>query len=206
MIVSKLSLTRADIRLLRVTDPYSIHRVVYSLFEDIRIDSDKKTSISSGILYADKGADRYGNNREILILSNRMPMVPEFGTITSKMVPESFLMHEHYTFEVTVNPSKRDKKTGKTVAVRGCEAIKDWFINKTLKSWGFMVHPEKLDIEKLDVNVFRKKDHTITQGSAIFKGVLTVIDRKQFVQSFQQGIGRGRAFGFGLLQIVPILS
>jgi len=38
------------------------------------------------------------------------------------------------------------------------------------------------------------------------KGELYVIDSEQFKQSFRQGIGRGRAFGFGLLQIVPLAS
>ena len=39
--------------------------------------------------------------------------------------------------------------------------------------------------------------------SATLKGELRVTDLDYFRQSFLQGIGRGRAFGFGLLQIVP---
>ena len=36
LIASVLILSRRDIKALRITDPYSLHRVVYSLFEDIR--------------------------------------------------------------------------------------------------------------------------------------------------------------------------
>jgi CRISPR system Cascade subunit CasE len=35
-------------------------------------------------------------------------------------------------------------------------------------------------------------------------GELEIVDRSLFIKSFQQGIGRGRAFGFGLLQIAPL--
>jgi len=31
-----------------------------------------------------------------------------------------------------------------------------------------------------------------------------VENRELFITSFRQGIGRGRAFGFGLLQIAPV--
>jgi CRISPR system Cascade subunit CasE len=50
---------------------------------------------------------------------------------------------------------------------------------------------------------FNKKGNQVTLGSATLQGGLTVIDREKFKHSFCQGIGRGRAFGFGLLQIVP---
>ena len=50
----------------------------------------------------------------------------------------------------------------------------------------------------------QKGGQTVTQGQTNVQGRLEVIDKTKFIQSFQQGIGRGRAFGCGLLQIVPI--
>jgi len=58
----------------------------------------------------------------------------------------------------------------------------------------------------MSVQTFKKDGQTVTHGSATLKGELQVTDREQFNQSFRQGIGRGRAFGFGLLQIVPFPS
>jgi len=58
----------------------------------------------------------------------------------------------------------------------------------------------------MSVQTFKKDGQTVTHGSATLKGELLVTDREQFNQSFRQGIGRGRAFGFGLLQIVPLSS
>ena len=37
-------------------------------------------------------------------------------------------------------------------------------------------------------------------------GHLRVTDREKFIQTFFRGFGRGRAFGCGLLQIVPIVD
>lgn len=205
MIASLLQLSRSDLKALKVTDPYSLHRVVYDLFDDVRNVLEKNTNVTSGILYADKGGD--GNGRKILILSNRAPHSPKHGQLETKLIPESFLQHEHYAFEVMVNPTKRDKKTGNLIAIRDREAITQWFVDKAPKAWGFKIKPEHLQIQNLGVQQFKKNDATlITQGKATFIGQLIVTDREHFIQSFKLGIGRGRAFGFGLLQISPLSS
>ena len=197
-----LRLSRSDVKALKVTDAYSLHRIVYDLFDDVRSVQQKQASIPSGILYADKGGDF--NSRLILMLANRSPNpAPEFGEVESKTINEHFLQHNRYAFEVTVNPGKRDKQSGKIVAVRGREGITRWFLERAEKSWGFKVNPENLQIDKMAVQTFKKDGQTVTHGSATLKGELQVTDREQFSQSFRQGIGRGRSFGFGLLQIVP---
>lgn len=198
-----LRLSRSNVKALKITDAYSLHRVVYDLFDDVRSEQQKQASIPSGILYADKGGDF--NRRLILMLANRPPNpAPEFGEVESKTISEHFLQHNRYAFEVTINPGKRDKRTSKIVAVRGREAITSWFIERAEKSWGFNVNDNNLGIEKMAVQSFKKDDQAVTHGNATLKGELYVTNRAQFVQSFRQGIGRGRAFGFGLLQIVPI--
>lgn len=204
MIASILKLSRYDVKNLKITDPYSLHRVVYSLFDDVRTGPEKNASVSSGILYADKGGDF--NSHNILLLSNREPNVPEFGELKSRTVPEPLLQHEDYRFEVILNPTKREKNTGKTVPIKGREQILQWFTAKSSESWGFDVNPDSLQINNLSVKSFEKKGNTITQGSATLQGSLTVVDREKFIISFQQGIGRGRAFGFGLLQVVPVAN
>jgi len=204
MIVSLLYLNRDDINALRIQDAYSLHRIVYSLFDDIRSDQQKLESISSGFLYVDKGGD--WDHRQILILSNRPLNEPKCGKIKSTVLSESFLQHEHYGFEITLNPTKRDTASGKIVPIRGSEAVKEWFISKAPTSWGFEVLSEKLQIQSIGVKSFEKKGHHVTHGSATLIGELIVTDRNKFIQNFQHGIGRGKSFGFGLLQIVPLIN
>lgn len=201
---SVLRLSRVDIKTLKIKDAYALHKVVYGLFDDVRSDTDKKTSTASGIVYADKGGDF--NTRQILLLSDRKPhQTPQFGEVLTKPIYADFLAHQRYAFEIILNPGKRDKQTGKVVPIRGREAIENWFLTRAPESWGFSVNPENLQIGQLSVQVFEKAGTKITHGSAALKGELTVLDRARFIQSFTQGIGRGRAFGFGLLQIVAFI-
>lgn len=200
---SVLHLSRADLNTLKIKDAYGLHRVVYGLFEETRSEAEKQASVPSGIVYADKGGDF--NSRQILMLSDRKPhQTPQFGAVETRPVSEGFLGHTRYAFEVTLNPGKRDKQTGKVVPMRSQEEVAEWFLARSEKSWGFSVNAENLQTEKIGVQTFNKGDRTITHGSATIKGELHVTDPDCFRQGFLQGIGRGRAFGFGLLQIVPL--
>lgn len=200
---SVLRLSRSDIKTLKITDAYSLHKQVYGLFDDIRSDADKANSESSGILWTDKGGDF--QTRQILMLTTRKPhQTPQFGEVESREIKHSFLEHQKYGFEITLNPSKRSKQTGKIEAIRKREDIALWAIERAQKNWGFEIHPEHLQVQINPVLQFVKGGKTITHSSAHLKGELKVTDRVQFTQSFLQGIGRGKAFGFGLLQIVPL--
>lgn len=197
MIVSKLSLSVQDLYRLRVSDAYSIHRIVYSLFADVRDAEQKEGSTPSGFLYADKG---HGN---VIILSDRALIIPDFGCVESKEVPEEFLNFDFYRFEVIVNATKRDSKTSRLVPVVGHENICNWFSKKSLELWGFSV-VSNLQVTDISVVKIRKKDTVFPLQRATVQGILKVVDRQKFINSFSNGIGRGKAFGCGLLQIVPI--
>lgn len=208
LIASVLHLDRKAIQALKITSPYSLHRVVYSLFEDVRSEQEKQTSTSSGILYADQGGDY--KSRKILLLSNRPPQEKvdgQYGEVQSKAISDSFLNHTHYRFKVIVNPTKRDSASRKLVPIRGREAVHDWFAERAKTSWGFEVLPDQLQVDSINVLQFKDKNQRdITMAQAQVQGTLKVTDQQQFINSFSQGIGRGRAFGCGLLQLVPLLE
>jgi CRISPR system Cascade subunit CasE len=209
MIAGVLHLSRADVKALKITDAYSLHRVVYDLFDDVRSAAEKQASVPSGILYADKGGDFHG--RKILLLSDRRPAIPEHGELQIKKVAQGFLDYENYRFEVIMNPTKRDKKTKKLIAIKKLSNEEDstrqkiaaWFIEKAPK-WGFEVSPVYVEVREIEVKRFKKGTHDLTHAQAKILGCLTVTDKTKFAQSFQNGIGRGRAFGCGLLQISPL--
>lgn len=209
LIASVLHLDRAAVKALRITDAYSLHRVVYSLYEDRRDAAAKAASHSSGILFADQGGDFHG--RKILLLANRAPAdqasCPEgnYGQVQSRPIGPDFLQHEHYGFKVCVNPTRRDSASGKLLPVRGREAVAQWFIERASQSWGFSVSAEHLQVDRLQVLQFADKaQRQVTLAQAHIQGRLRVTDRERFCRGFTQGIGRGRAFGCGLLQIVPL--
>ncbi len=200
---SVLRLDRADIRTLKVTDIYSLHRVVYSLFDDVRSESQKRASFPSGIQWVDKGGDHIA--RRILILSDRKPHAVTDLNLESKQIPSGFLTHHYYRFDVTICPTKRDSINHKLLPIKGREAIATWFVERASTTWGFNVDARYLQVDNVNVVSFKAQDqHLITQQQATLQGSLSVIDPLKFQRSFCQGIGRARGFGCGLLQIVPI--
>jgi len=208
MIASVLHLDRRAVKALRITDVYSLHRIIYSLYEDVRDIDEKQSSTASGILYADQGGDVRG--RKILMLANREPMAAvdgQHGEVLSKPIPKDFLDHDQYRFKVIVNPTRRDSASRKLVAVRGREAVSQWFAERASSSWGFEVAPKQLQVDKIEVLQFKdKQKRSVTIGQAHVQGLLRITDKAQFSNSFTQGIGRARAYGCGLLQIVPIVE
>lgn len=208
LIASVLHLNRKDVKALRITDPYSLHRVVYSLYEDVRTETEKKASQTSGLLYADQGGDVHG--RRILLLADRPPaecIDGQHGQVQSKTIDAAFLDYSRYRFKVVMNPTRRDNASGKLKPVKGRDAIADWFASRATASWGFTVAPLSLQVDKVEVQRFTaQNNHPVTLAKAQLQGVLQVTDAQQFKTSFRQGIGRGRAFGCGLLQIVPYIE
>jgi CRISPR system Cascade subunit CasE len=196
------SIDRRECRRMGMVDAYSLHKHVFDLFEDIRSESQKKQSVSSGILYADKGERNH--TRQIVILANRKPKTSTWGRLKIIPVDEGFWAFQRYGFEVMMNPTKREKESGKTVPITGREPLRNWFIDKASRQWGFEVEENSLEITHIGVNQFQKKGKTVTHNKATFTGRLTVSERDIFIESVKHGIGRAKGFGFGLLQIVPL--
>src|SRR5690554_2828112 len=174
MIASVLHLDRRAVQALKITDAYSLHRVVYSLYHDIRNEGQKQGSTASGILYADQDGDVRG--RKILMLANREPMDAvdgQHGEVLSKPIPNDFLSHEQYRFKVIVNPTRRDSASRKLMAVRGREDVARWFAERAMASWGFEVASEHLQVDKINVLQFKDKEqHQVTIGQAHIQGGL----------------------------------
>jgi CRISPR system Cascade subunit CasE len=194
MIASVLTLNRFDWKALRITDPYSLHRVVYSLFP-------KGDTSRRDFLFADKGGGF--NERRILIFSRRPPLRPGHGDIKSRNIPESFLTQSRYGFEIRLNPVKREREGGKLIPIHGRENLVEWFCSKS-ETWGFITDRESLQIQSSRVQNFKKQNGQVTQNTATFIGKLEVCDRLRFIRSFEEGIGRGKSFRFGLLEILPL--
>lgn len=200
MIASVLTLNRAECQTLKVTDAYSVHRVVYSLFP-------AQEGQTRDFLYADKGGDFHG--RKILILSQRSPNLLPLGHVESKEIPSAFLAHSVYGFEVRMNPTKRDKTSGKTISVKGKDALLSWFCDKAPKHYGFEVLKDSqgtplVQVQGIGVQRFDKDGAMVVHGEATFIGKLLVVDQESFKKAFEEGMGRAKGFGFGLLQLIPL--
>ncbi len=198
ILVSQYLLSLQDCKALRITDTYSLHRVVYSLFPDVR----EGQGGSSGILFADKGA--FNGLRRLLIVSDREPRTPEAGKLERRELKPAFLEFPQYRFECVLNPVRKNAQTGRREPVRGREAVAEWFSRKA-PSCGFTLDETALQVADISVDSFEKGGHTVTLSKARITGILTVTDRERFAYSVAHGIGHGKAFGCGLLQIAPLV-
>lgn len=208
LFASVLHLSRKDVSALKINNPYALHLAVYKLFADVRTTEEKQQSLASGFLYADQGGNY--KSRKILLLSNRPPnqqIDNQYGQVLTKPIAENFLNYQHYRFKVIINPTKRASASRKLIPIKGREAISSWFTERTENNWGFKLVEPQLQIDAMNVLQFKgKNQRQITQAQAHLQGVLTVTNRQLFKQSFATGIGRGKAFGCGLLQLVPLVE
>lgn len=124
-------------------------------------------------------------------------------------------------FRLRANPTKRistnnveqkdETWRGKRVELRDEEAQLKWLERKA-EQGGFQLLRVQSNPELADTRVGpqanvvgRRRDgtdkSTITFGAALFEGVLEVHDADQFKHTLIDGIGSGKAYGFGLLSI-----
>lgn len=199
--VAEWRLSVKDCLRLKIRDAYSVHKIVYGMFDDVRTADEKRSHIASGILYYDRMGE---GERVILMMSDRPPHQPTVGRLRVKTVSESFLEHERYAFEVMMNPTRRRKSDGKLVPIKGMDALAAWFSGKSERDWGFVVEAGSLSIRPLGVQVFEAKGRKVVHHRVLFSGRIRVSDRELFQKAFRTGLGRGKAFGFGMLRIAPL--
>lgn len=106
-------------------------------------------------------------------------------------------------FRLIANPTKRDKQTGKVVALSRPEDQEAWLRRQGARS-GFEV--TGLRIGPSEPKQGRKKGASaaVTLSAVLFDGTLTVTDVDALRLAVRQGIGRGRSYGCGLLSLAPL--
>ena len=191
--LTELELDAAFCHSHRMTDAYSMHRVVYSMFP--------KENDPVRILYVDRGVIK--GMRKVLLLSRIMPEIPEDVSASVRKISEKFFSTDRYRFEIILNPVKCDSETQKRQAVTGQLPLLNYFTGR-MNQWGFKADLNHLEVISLPSISFECNSKPYRFNRAKFRGILTVTDMELFRKTFASGIGHGKAFGFGLLQLVPI--
>ena len=116
-----------------------------------------------------------------------------------------------WQFRLTANPTKsiRSPETGKRGTV--CAHITPeyqlkWLLDRC-GTHGFSINPEEVAVIQSQWQRFYKGDQrkkSVSLLSVTFEGVLTVTDAVRFRQVLTEGIGRGKAFGLGLLTVIRL--
>lgn len=164
--------------------------------------------------------DQIGNGFYLLIISQNEPDLtaawkmfgfpnqsPRWESRPYEPLLERALTGSKWHFRLKANPVYHaapdgPKKRGKVLPHTTYEMQERWLLDKAT-SYGFRVSPG----EYLAVNNqryrFKKRDEkkSVTLLSVTYEGQLTITDESLFRNTLTKGMGRGKAYGMGLLTI-----
>lgn len=109
-------------------------------------------------------------------------------------------------FRLTANPTmavmEEGRNRGRVKAITVSHKQREW-IKKQGLGKGFLLQDGQYDVVQNEWKTIKKGDREIHILAASFEGVLTVTDADTFRQTLILGIGREKAYGMGLLTVVP---
>lgn len=117
-----------------------------------------------------------------------------------------------WRFRLTANPAKSCTNDSDTESGRGgihahvtLAQQKEWLINRAERN-GFSVGCDSFDVTHTEWKIFRKtgQGDKVTLRVASYEGVLTVTDAESLKKALIGGIGRGKAYGCGMLTLARI--
>ncbi|MBR3242128.1 MAG: type I-E CRISPR-associated protein Cas6/Cse3/CasE [Parasporobacterium sp.] len=113
-----------------------------------------------------------------------------------------------YKFRVTLNPvkslSRGEGKRGRVVPeITAKQQIQ--YLEERANKHGFELIPDELQIVERGWEPFGKQGQKMIRLSkATFEGALKVTDKTVFYRTLTEGIGKKKAYGFGLLTVIPV--
>lgn len=117
--------------------------------------------------------------------------------------PEVLSAGSVFQFRLRANPSKRDKQTRKTIGFYRRADQLAW-LERQGDRCGFRL----LGVDVMpSPNVFGTKKKglpPIRIATALFQGTLAITDSEPFLSVVQQGLGKGKSYGCGLLSLARI--
>lgn len=206
---ARLLLNPDAVMRLKAFDRYSFHRIINDFFPKNIDYSISSTNENTPVLWVDKGEHVYGH--EFHMLSTREPTVPTLSSdiqFAYREIPDRYWKYKRYRFSLVCNPVKTYHVYRDGISIRkrmGLYAesdIAEWFSRKTNEG-GF--YAKSLSFDKKERIHFKRKNDQITYCSIRISGILEVFDKELFLRSVANGIGQGKAFGLGFLQVVPII-
>lgn len=166
--------------------------------------------------------DKLGSKRYLLVLSDQKPnlaMLEKYGVPNSAQTKEydNFLaklkQDQIYRFRLTANPTHKvsspsDPK-GKVYPHVTVEQQEKWLLDRS-SELGFEILKNtagnyEFDIKNRQyVNLYHKHQKQVRLSQVTFEGVIKITDIAKFKQTLVKGIGREKAYGMGLLTVIPI--
>jgi len=212
MILSRLILNPRSRQVqIDISNLYEFHRSLMTAFPD------QVKRKDSGLLYrVETARDPLNEGIPVLVQSSLPPdwMPLEIRTgyllqspVLKKEMDISSSLNGFYKFYLRANPTRRISQSGKLICLQKDDQLLEWLVEKG-KHYGFEFKKEDLLICKMPACVMHKpqdgKKFRIEIQAVDFSGQLKVTEKIPFSLALQNGIGRGRSFGCGLLSLARL--
>jgi CRISPR system Cascade subunit CasE len=192
-----------------LADPYQMHSTLCRAFSP----PEKNVSPGEFLWRLEPETDSKGNAR--LILQSRS--VPEWSRIEfagyfhgTPDPPLDFFTRlgldkgqagKVFRFRLRANPCIT--RAGKRLGLMQLEEQLSWLKRKG-ESHGFEVQGVQTSEDKMLTGQRRNSSDSLRIFSVLFDGMLKIKEPEPFREAVTKGIGHGKAFGLGLLSIIPI--
>lgn len=196
-------------------DSYAWHQRVWELFPG---QADLKRNFLTRL-------DPLSDAFRLLILSRTRPARPDWcppAIWKSKPVPGNFLEHEAYEFSLTANPTVKVRtgphgeplNNSRRIAITHKEdrmeengrirpGLISWLARQAAQNGFELGTGDPLSVGPRTMRAFVRKGILGQHAAVEFRGRLRVTDRAAFIRAYRLGIGSARAFGFGMLCLIP---
>jgi len=189
---------------------HDMHRTIMSGFGQYNSDTPRA---EAGILYR---LDASCKDIKLFVLSKDMPNwenLQKSGFKAIKNSPKdisetikSLRVNRIFAFDLLANPSKKKAREGQKNSARiplnTAEEKEKWLQQKALQN-GFKIQWMR---EEGSVKYLSKQGQgreNATHFGVKFRGQLAVTDEALFQNAFENGVGSGKSYGFGMLMLFP---
>ena len=164
--------------------------------------------------------DKLGHSLYLLVVSPQKPdfshFIEQLGWPASEQkwetaIYDPFLSRlnagQQWKFRLRANPTYCKKDTenpnarGKTTPCLRIDDQKSWLESKLPKHGAIL---NGFELTSREVNQFTRGGESVTLNIATFEGVLTITDPDLLRKALIEGIGRAKAYGCGLLTLIPV--
>lgn len=102
-------------------------------------------------------------------------------------------------YRITANASKRDQHSRKAIPLQGEDALAWWYRRATQAG----LHVHHADTDRRHFLRYRRQPGQPYHALTRFEGTATVTDPETLAHAVLTGIGKGKAYGAGLLSLLP---
>ena len=129
-----------------------------------------------------------------------IPETCDYQRLLDRIQPGSI-----WRFRLRANPvtsvPRPGEKRGTIKAVTIVDHQREWLARKGERH-GFLLTPGQYDVMRSEWLNFRNKGRNLSILSVTFEGTLTVTDADLFRSALVEGIGRGKAYGMGMMTVI----